>query len=130
MKRFEPIPTATESVATALIGAAIEVHRTLGPGFLERIYSAALGLELTTRGIEYERECPISVCYRGVSIAGQRVDLIVERRLVVEIKAAPRIDPYHEAQLISYLRATGLRLGLILNFNSTVMRDGIKRIAV
>ena len=119
-----------DTLAHAVIGAAIEVHRALGPGFLERIYQVALCLELDARGIPFERECAVSVTYRSVPISGQRIDLIVSRRVIVELKATSRIDPVHEAKLISYLRTTGLRVGLLLNFNCPTLRDGIKRIVV
>ena len=127
---FEPVPEEVERLATAVIGAAIEVHKHLGPGFLERIYHEALGEELQIRDIPYERECAVVVNYKGVAITGQRIDLIVNRRLVVELKAAARLDPVHEAKVISYLRTTGLRLGLLLNFNCRTMKEGVKRIVV
>ena len=125
---FEPVPADVEQVATSVIGAAIEVHKHLGPGFIERIYHEALGEELQIREIPYERECAVVVNYKGVAITGQRIDLIVSRRLVVELKAVLRTDPVHEAKLISYLRTTGLRLGLLLNFNSSLLKDQMKRV--
>ena len=127
---FEPVPEDVEQVATAVIGAAIEVHRHLGPGFIERIYHEALCHELRLREIPYEQECVVLVSYKGVAISGQRIDLIVNRRLVVELKAASRVDPVHEAKLISYVRTVGLRLGLLLNFNCRAMKEGVKRIVV
>ena len=128
--RFAPIPADVETVASRVIGAAIEVHRVLGPGFLERIYQVALCLELEARGIPFERECAVSVTYRNVPISGQCIDLIVGGRVIVELKATARLEPVHEAKLISYLRTTGLRVGLLLNFNCPTLRDGIKRIVV
>ena len=128
--RFAPIPADVETVASRVIGAAIEVHRGLGPGFLERIYQVALCLELEARGIPFERECAVSVTYRNVPISGQCIDLIVGGRVIVELKATARLEPVHEAKLISYLRTTGLRVGLLLNFNCPTLRDGIKRIVV
>lgn len=127
---FEPIPPETEVVASHIIGAGIEVHRTLGPGFLEAIYQQALCLELDARGIKFERERAITVHYRGHAIPGQRVDLIVENAVLVELKAATRTDPMLEAKVISYLRTTGLRLELVLNFNCPTLKEGIKRIVV
>ena len=127
---FPPIPAETEGTASQVIGAAIEVHRTLGPGFLEKIYQEALCLELDARGLTFERERAVAVHYRGQSIPGQRIDLIVEHSVLVELKAATRIDMTHEAKVISYLRTTGLRLGLLLNFNCRTMKDGLKRIVV
>ena len=127
---FAPIPVTTEAVATAVIGAAIEVHRQLGPGFLERIYQEALALELETRHVPFERERAIVVHYKGNPIPGQRIDLIVANCVVVELKAAARIDFAHEAKMVSYLRTTGHRLGLLLNFNCRTMKEGLKRIVV
>src|SRR5258708_6913317 len=128
--RFAPVPAATEHVATAVIGAAIEVHRQLGPGFLEKICQEAMCLELDARGLKFERERAVVVHYRGVGIPGQRIDLIVDSCLLVELKAAARIDAVHEAKMISYLRTTGLRLGLLLNFNGQTIKEGLKRVVV
>ena len=127
---FAPVPAETEHVATAVIGAAIEVHRHLGPGFLEKIYQEALCLELHARGLAFERERAVVVHYRGTAIPGQRIDLIVSDRVLVELKAAARIDTAHEAKMISYLRTTGLRLGLLLNFNGPTIKQGLKRVVV
>lgn len=127
---YEPIPAATEQVATEVIAAAIDVHRHLGPGFLEKIYQEALALELHARHVPFERERAIVVSYKGIDIPGQRIDLIVANRLVVELKAASRIDLAHEAKMVSYLRTTGLRLGLLLNFNCRTMKEGLKRVVV
>jgi GxxExxY protein len=127
---FAPVPVATEHVATAVIGAAIEVHRHLGPGFLEKIYQEALCLELDARGLPFERERAVVVHYRGIPIPGQRIDLIVSGCVLVELKAASRIDIAHEAKMISYLRTTGLRLGLLLNFNGSTIKQGLKRVVV
>ena len=128
MPYFEPIPPHVERAAKETIGAAIEVHRVLGPGFLERIYQEALCIELKLRGISFERERPILVHYRGVEIPGQRIDLIVNTCLVVELKAASRFEAAHHGQVLSYLRTTGLRLGLLLNFSCPTLKDGIRRI--
>jgi GxxExxY protein len=124
------IPPETEHVATNVIGAAITVHRVLGPGFLERIYQEAVCIELHARGIAFERERAIVVRYRDVPIPGQRIDLVVAECVVVELKAVVRIDPIHKAKLMSYLRSTGLRLGLILNFHERTLKQGIKRVIV
>jgi GxxExxY protein len=127
---FAPVPEAVERVATDVIGAAIEVHKQLGPGFLERIYHEALCFELKGRRVQFERESSVVVNYKGMAITGQRIDLIVGRAVVVELKAATRIDLAHEAKVISYLRTMGLRLGLLLNFNCRTMKEGIKRIVL
>ena len=127
---FAPIPPDTNAVVTEVIGAAITVHRALGPGFLERIYQEALCLELHARGIPFERERSVFVRYRDVPIPGQRVDLIVADCTIVELKAAARIDALQEARVISYLRSTGLRIGLLMNFNAPTLKAGLKRIVV
>ena len=126
--KYAPVPIETERVASETIGAAMEVHRHLGPGFLEKIYQEALCLELCSRGIEYEREKAIAVNYKGIAIPGQRVDLIVSGCVLVELKAAVMLHAIHEAKLISYLKTTGLRLGLLLNFHEPTLKQGLKRI--
>ena len=124
------LPEETDALITRVIGCAITVHRALGPGFMESIYSTALGLELKAEGIPFERERSISVNYRGHAIGGQRVDFIVGNSVILEIKAVARLDPVFQAKLISYLRTTGLRVGLLMNFNTLLMKDGIKRLVV
>jgi GxxExxY protein len=117
-----------DGLARRVIGAAIEVHRVLGPGYLESVYEGALAVELEHLGIECERQATISVLYRGKPVGVARLDLLVAGRLVIELKAVDAILPIHQAQLVSYLRATGNPLGLLINFNTRVLRDGIKRI--
>ncbi len=112
----------------AVIGAAIAVHRELGPGFLESVYEKALCVELGRRGISYERQAMLRVYYGGVEVGEGRIDLYVDKRLVVELKHVETLAPIHTAQVISYLRATGHTLGLLINFNVPVLKDGIKRI--
>ena len=120
----------TERIIQRTIGCAIEVHHNLGPGYLETIYAQALELELQAQGLAFERERPLLVAYKNHRIAGQRVDFIVEGQLILEIKAVARLDPVFQAKLISYLRTTGLRAGLLINFNSLLLKDGLKRIVV
>ncbi|MBX3174338.1 MAG: GxxExxY protein [Gemmatimonadaceae bacterium] len=111
-----------------LIGAAISVHRTLGPGLLESIYSRCLGIELEWRGFRVHREVPIPLKYRGITLDGLlRIDLIVNNRIVVEVKSVIRHEPVFEAQLLTYLRLTGHQVGYLLNFHKPVLKDGIKR---
>jgi GxxExxY protein len=111
-----------------VIGCAIEVHRHLGPGLLEGIYEDCLCLELTQLGIAHQRQVLLPIVYKGVQLeAAYRLDLVVENRLVVEIKAIDRILTVHEAQLLTYLRISGHRTGLILNFNHAVLKEGIRR---
>ncbi len=120
-----------ETVETCLteqiIGCAIEVHRQLGPGLLEVTYQTALGLELAFNRIQFERERLIPVQYRGVQIGTYRPDLIVQNEVVVEVKSVFHYDPVFAAQMLTYLRVTGLHTGLLLNFNRPVLKDGIKR---
>jgi GxxExxY protein len=124
------LPPETEELISQIIGAAIRVHSELGPGFLESIYASALAIELGLTGIPFERELGITVHYRGHAIAGHRLDFVVADAVVLEIKAAPRIDPIFQAKLLSYLRATKLRAGLLINFNMRLVREGIKRVVV
>ena len=130
MRLPSPLSAAAEASMTAAIGCAIRVHRELGPGFLESIYKKAMYLELSTAGLSYESERQVVVRYRDVDISGQRVDLIVEGLIVVELKAVVRLEQIHSAQLISYLRTTGLRGGLLINFHVPVLYSGIKRVIV
>jgi GxxExxY protein len=124
----EPIEEGDEVLAHRVIGAAIEVHRILGPGFLESIYERAMDYELAASGLLVEREKEILVPYKDIRISGQRLDLLVGGRIIVELKAVESIAPIHEAQLISYLKATRLRLGLLINFRVPVLKDGVRRI--
>jgi len=111
-----------------IVDAAIEVHRVLGPGLLESAYEEALCHELNLRGITFERQKAMPVTYKGVKLnCGYRLDLLVDGLVVVELKAVERIEPVFEAQLITYLKLTGLWLGLLLNFNVPVMKRGIRR---
>ena len=130
MRLPSPLTPEADQVTSAVIGCAIRVHRALGPGFLESIYQKAMYLELAATGLSYESERPVQVKYRDVEIAGQRVDLIVEGLIVVELKSVVRLDEIHRAQLISYLRATGLRGGLLINFRVPVLYAGLKRVVL
>ena len=117
-----------DELANSVIGAAIEVHKHLGPGYLERVYEEALAVELKLRSITYVRQHPVSVAYKGCSIGEGRVDLLVGNSLIVELKAVETIMPIHKSQIISYLKATCIPLGLLINFNVRMMRDGIQRV--
>ena len=119
-----------DQITDNIIGAAIDVHRELGPGLLESAYEACLAYELVERGLKFERQKLLPVVYREVTIeAGYRLDLLVEGRVVVEIKAVDRTEPIHKAQLLSYLRLSGCKVGLLINFNVRLLKDGIKRMA-
>ena len=118
-------------VTDAVIASAIEVHRELGPGLLERIYEAAMNIELRLRGLNVERQVEVPMLYKGESLGSSyRVDLLVERDLVVELKAVDRLAPVHTAQLLTYLRLLKVPTGLLINFNQAQLRQGIKRVAL
>jgi GxxExxY protein len=117
-----------EELTRRIIGAAIEVHRSLGPGLLETAYQACLAREFTIRGIAHEREVPLPVAYKGIDVeCGYRLDFLIEKKVVVELKAVERLLPIHEAQLLTYLRLSGAPVGLLINFNVPVLKDGIVR---
>ena len=115
-------------IAKFIIGAAIEVHKQLGPGYLESIYEEALAIELNLRKIKYQRQHEINIQYKDNNIGNGRLDLLVENKLVVELKTVETLLPLHKAQVISYLKATNLQLGLLINFNTPLLKNGIKRI--
>jgi GxxExxY protein len=119
-----------EEASYAVIGAAIDVHRALGPGYAESVYEEALGIELAAREIPSVRQYPFQVEYRGRWVGEGRVDFLVAGCLVVELKVVERVAPVHSAQVTGYLKALKLRLGLILNFNSSILREGIVRVMV
>lgn len=115
-------------ITETIIGAAIEVHRALGPGLLESVYEECLCRELSLRGIPFERQRSLSVEYKGLRLdCGYRLDLLVADTVVVEIKAVESLLPIHEAQLLTYLRLGGWKVGLLINFNVAVLRQGIRR---
>lgn len=127
---FEPVPKEVEGWAKALLDAAFEVHTLLGPGFLERIYEDALCHEIALRAIPFERQKQILIPYKDLQLVGRRLDLLVAGQVIAEIKAIDTLHPLHQAQLISYLKATNLRLGFLLNFNTRRLKDGIRRIVI
>ena len=116
-------------ITETIIGASIDVHRELGPGLLESAYEACLAYEVADRGLRVERQKQLPIEYRGVKLdAGYRLDLFVEGIVVVEIKAVESISPIHKAQLLSYLRLSGCSVGLLINFNVKVLKDGVTRV--
>lgn len=120
--------TTDVKVTEEIIGGAIEVHRTLGPGLLESAYEDCLAVELELRGLRFERQKPLSIEYKGRRVAADfRIDLVVERQVIVELKAVEKLLPVHAAQLLTYLRLSNTRYGLLINFNVPVLRDGLKR---
>jgi GxxExxY protein len=114
-----------------LIGCAIEVHRTLGPGLLESTYEECLCHELRLADIPHRRQVPLPVLYKEVRLeCGYRMDLVVAEEIVIEVKTVERLMPVHDAQMLTYLRLSGLRTGLLINFNVPVLRDGIRRLVL
>jgi GxxExxY protein len=126
-----PGPGTTEAIAKStterIIGCAIEVHRQLGPGLLEGTYQAAMCIELTAAWLKHVKQPIFPVVYKGQVIGEYRLDLIVDDTVVVEIKSVERFDPIFEAQVLTYLKVTGKRVGLLINFNSKLVKDGIRR---
>jgi len=128
---MQPIPAATDAVAKQVVDAAFAVHSRLGPGLLESVYEVCLVHELTKRGLRVKRQVRMPILYDNVRLdAGLQLDLVVEDCLVVELKAIDAVLPVHRAQLLAYLRLSGHRLGLLINFNVPLIRDGIQRIAL
>jgi len=121
-------PEQKDPLTEKIIGCAIEVHRTLGPGLLEITYESALAVELRLAGLNFERQLVVPITYKGQPVGEYRLDLVVEKAVVVEIKSVDRFDPIFEAQLLAYLKITGIKRGLLLNFNSRLLKDGIKRL--
>jgi GxxExxY protein len=116
-------------LSSKIIGAAIEVHKTLGPGLLESTYEKCLCYELNLRGIPFTNQVSLPVVYKGKQLdCRYQMDLVVENTIILELKSCEKVEPIHQAQLLTYLKLSGLNLGLLLNFNVPVMRDGITRI--
>ncbi len=111
-----------------VIGAAMEVHRVLGAGFLESVYADALAIELEHRQIKFEREVEVSVNYKGRKVGTGRMDLVIDDTIIIELKAVENLRPVHDAQVISYLKMTGYPLGLLVNFNVPLLKEGIRRL--
>lgn len=117
-------------ISQHIIGAAIEVHKGLGPGLLESAYEECLAHELELRGLSFERQVVLPLCYKNVRLdAGYRLDLLVAQQVIVELKTVESLLPIHRAQLLTYLKLTDCKLGLLINFNVPVLRNGIERIA-
>ena len=119
------------SITEAIIGAAMAVHKALGPGLLESAYEACLAFELAEREMAVEQQKAMPVTYRGVKLdCGYRLDVLVEGRVIVELKTVDKLQPIHEAQLLSYLKLSGCQVGLLINFNVKVLRNGIRRLVL
>lgn len=120
-----------DALARIVVDAAFKVHKTLGPGLLESVYELCLAHELTKRGVEVARQVPVPILYDGERLeAGLRLDLLVGRAIVVEVKAVEKDLPVFKAQLLTYLKLTGKRLGFLINFNVPIIKDGIRRLAL
>lgn len=122
-------PTMNE-LSERVIGAAIEVHRHLGPGYLESVYEEALAYEMKLRGLEFKRQHPFALNYKGMNVGQGILDFLVQNQLVLELKTVDQFHHIHKAQVISYLKALHLNLGLLINFNVPILKDGIKRIVL
>ncbi len=123
--------TGRDPLTDKAIGLAIEVHRALGPGLLESAYEECLCFELKEANIAYRRQVPLPVVYKSVKLdCGYRMDIVIEGQLIVELKTVERLLPIHEAQLLTYLKLSGIRTGLLLNFNCDVLKNGIKRMVL
>lgn len=130
-RQHEPIPTEAENAAKQVVDAAFAVHKSLGPGLLESIYEVCLCHELGKRNLRFDRQVPLSVIYDGVQLdADLRLDLLVADCLIIELKAVEKHNPLFEAQLLTYLKLTGRRLGLLINFNVPLIKDGIRRVVL
>jgi GxxExxY protein len=120
-----------KEITQKIIGAAIEVHKTIGPGLLESAYEECLAHEMRIRGLNFERQVQLPVAYKGVTLdCGYRLDFLVEKAVVVELKAVESLQPIHEAQVLTYLKLGGWTVGLLINFNVSVLRDAIKRVVL
>ena len=117
-----------DELAKKVIGSAIEVHRNLGPGYLESVYENSLAIEFTKRNIQYRRQSEVQVNYKGENVGQGRLDFLIENQLIVELRTTEKLLPIHKAQVISYLKATGINLGLLVNFNIPVLKYGIQRV--
>ena len=125
------VPLLEKDLTDKIIGAAIEVHRALGPGLLESAYQLCLAQECKLQKLPFEEQVALNLNYKGIALeSGYRMDFIFDKRVVVELKAVEQVLPVHEAQLLTYLKLTGIRVGLLINFNTPVLKDGIYRRAL
>lgn len=128
---MEPLPERTERIAKEIVGSAYAVHSALGPGLMESVYEAGMCHELKKRGLGFKRQVSFPIIYDGLRLeSGLRLDLLVDQSVIVELKAVEQMLPVFEAQLLSYLKLTNLRLGFLINFNVPIIKQGIKRIII
>ena len=131
MKKYEPIPKHTEDLSRQVVDAAYRVHKSLGPGLLERVYEACFCHELSKKGIFYSRQVDIPIIYDGITFnEAFRMDVLVENSIICEIKSVDEVNKVWEAQVLSPLKLTGKRLGFLINFNVIKIRDGIRRFRI
>jgi len=123
-----PLNDELENLVHHVIGCCVAVHRELGPGLLENVYARAVVLELDSRHIKFDVEKSVPVRYKGTVLCHQRIDLLIEDQLVLELKAVEHLESIHVGQVLSYLRVSGVRLGLLINFNVSILKDGIRRV--
>jgi GxxExxY protein len=128
LKIISPLPEELEQLAHDVIGCCLTVHQELGPGLLESVYPRAVAMEFEGRGIPFEMEKSLRVNYQGRLLCHQRLDMFVDSRIVLELKSVELLHPIHVAQVVSYLRLTGARLGLLINFNVPMLKQGIRRV--
>ena len=129
MKVFEPLPAEIETLAAQAVDASIKVHRALGPGLLESVYQTCLAYELRKRGLKVDTQVRLPVVYDGMCLeAGLRLDLLINKQLVVEVKAVEQMNRIFKAQVLTYLKLSNLRLALLINFNVPLLRDGLDRV--
>lgn len=130
-EQMERISDAVEAVAREVVDSAFKVHRSLGPGLLESVYETCLHHELTKRGISCVRQVPVNIIYDDIEIeAGLRIDLLIDNSIIVELKAVEETKPLFEAQLLTYLKLSNKRLGFLINFNTVLFKQGLKRMVL
>jgi GxxExxY protein len=128
---YASLPVETEQIAKEIVDSAYKVHKALGPGLIESVYEVCLGYELRKRKIPFQTQPPVPIVYDGVRLeTALRLDLLVADSIIVELKAVDQMNPVFEAQLLSYLKLTGHRLGFLINFNVALIKDGIQRIII
>lgn len=129
--RFDVVPARTEVVAAGIVDAAVTVHKALGPGLLESVYEVCLCRELAKRDIAFQRQVALPICYDGIRLeTGFRIDVLADNCVIIELKSVEVLTPLHEAQMLTYLKLSDQRLGFLLNFNVSLMKQGIKRIVL
>lgn len=128
---YAAIPTRTEAAARVAVDGAFQVHKTLGPGLLESAYEHCLAYEIARRGLSVQRQVALPLVYEGEKLdAGYRLDLVIDDAVIIEIKAIDLLAPIHDAQVLTYLKLSGLRIGLLMNFNVTLLKQGLRRFVV